>query len=163
MQAGIAIGGFMGAGKSTVGARVAAALGLPFVDTDTLLATRYGPIATQIVDEGEAVFRARERALVDALVAGPDAVIATGGGLWVDPANRTALRRGARLVVLQAPLDELRRRVGQDPSRPLWDDAVAARWSSRQEAYADADLVVETAGRTPDDVASTIVAWWRRK
>ncbi|MCB9665626.1 MAG: AAA family ATPase [Alphaproteobacteria bacterium] len=156
---GVALGGFMGVGKSSVGRALAARLGLPFVDTDAVLAQRHGPVAEQIARSGEAAFRAREHALVEELARGPEAVVATGGGLWVDPRNRAALRRWGKLVVLQAPLEVLAARVGAGEGRPLWDDDVAARYAARQPAYADADLVVDTVGRTIDGIVEEIAAW----
>lgn len=158
---GLALGGFMGSGKTTVGRALAGILGLPFVDTDDLLAERHGPVAEQLVRDGEPVFRERERALVVELAGGAPRVIATGGGLWVDPMNRAVLRRVADLVVLAAPLDVLAGRVAGGAGRPLWDDAVAARYASRQAAYADADLVVDTAGRSAAAIAEEIAAWRR--
>lgn len=149
----------MGTGKSTVGAIVAERLGLPFLDSDAALTLRFSAPARQIREEGEAVFRARERALVRELVGRTPWVLATGGGLWVDPENRTALRRVARLVVLQAPLEVLRARVGGDPERPLWGRAEALL-AERAAAYADADLAVDTADRDPEEIAASIVAWW---
>jgi shikimate kinase / 3-dehydroquinate synthase len=156
MRRGIAIGGPMGTGKSTVGLAVAARMGLPLVDMDAVLAERYGPISIQFRDEGEAVFRARERALVYELVAGAPCVIATGGGTWADPQNRSALRTHLHTVVLEAPLEVLRRRVGEGPGRPLWAD-MAALIERRGAAYRDADALVD-ASRSVDAVASDVVA-----
>jgi shikimate kinase len=158
-ERGVALGGFMGTGKTTVGRLLAQRLGLPFVDTDAILAARHGPVVDQIRVEGEAVFRARERTLVEELVAGPAVVVATGGGLWVDPANREALGTVFDRVVLVAPLEILRERVGGDPARPLWDEGVAARYEARRAAYADADLVVDTSRRDPLGIVEEIVAW----
>ena len=83
-------------------------------------------------------------------------MVATGGGAWVDPENRRRLRGCYRLVVLHAPLEVLRARVGDDPSRPLWAEA-EARLADRAQAYADADLAVETSDLTVEDVVSAIV------
>lgn len=150
----------MGTGKSTVGAIIARLTGLPFIDSDVELTLRFSPPARQIREEGEAVFRARERALVEELAARTPWVLATGGGTWVNPESRATLRRVARLVVLRAPLETLRARVGEDPERPLWARAEALL-AERAEAYADADLTVDTEGRDPEAIAASIVAWWR--
>ena len=149
----------MGAGKSTVGRRLAERLGLPFVDTDDLLSERFGPIPAQFADEGEAVFRAREAEIVTEIVAGPPVVAATGGGLWVDPKNRARLREAFDLVVLDAPLDVLATRVGAGAGRPLWGDDVAARYAARRPAYADADLRIDVSHKDPDTIVEEIVAW----
>lgn len=156
---GIALGGFMGVGKSTVGAALADRVGLPFMDTDQVLVQRHGPIAEQFADHGEAVFRERERAVVAEIAAGAPCVLATGGGVWVDRRNRDALRGWGRLIVLHAPLPVLRERLGSEPGRPLWDDALQARFDARQEAYADADLRLDTSTRTVDALVEEILKW----
>lgn len=163
---GVALGGFMGTGKSTIGALLAARLDLPLIDLDRVLEARFGPIPQQFRDEGEPAFRARERALVREVVAGPDAVIATGGGCWAHAPSRRALRRRFATVVLTAPLAELRRRIEAADgargaaARPRWREGeVAALLAERRAAYADADLRLDTAGRSPAAVADAIVAW----
>jgi shikimate kinase len=155
---GLALGGFMGTGKSTIGPLIAARLGLPFVDTDSLLTAADGAIPLQFERDGEAMFRARERAVIAALAAGPPAVVATGGGAWVDPENRRALADWGRTVVLTAPLDVIRARIGGDPSRPL-AGRLEALYAERQGVYALADRVVPTHGRAPADIAEEICAW----
>lgn len=158
MTRGVALGGFMGVGKSTVGRALAVRLGWPFVDLDDALAARHGPVAEQLRCEGERVFRAREAALVSELCDGASRVLATGGGAWVAHENRERLRTSYHLVVLTAPLEVLRRRVASDGDRPLWDDAVAARYERRRPAYADADLVVETTVG-PGSAVEEILRW----
>lgn len=162
LSSGVALGGFMGVGKTTVGRLLAAELGLPFVDLDAVLVERYGPIAAQLVGEGEAVFREREGRALEALVDGTPRVLATGGGAWADPKNREALRRGYQLVVLHAPLAVLRARLAAEElaGRPLWDGA-EERLRARQEAYDDADLRVDAA-RAPALVVAEVVAWLKR-
>jgi shikimate kinase len=149
----------MGVGKSTVGRALAARLGLPFEDTDAILVARHGPIPAQLASDGEPTFRARERAVVEALAAGPACVVATGGGVWADARNREALRPGFRRIVLHAPIEVLAARVGGDPSRPLWDDAVQARYEARRAAYADADLAVDVAYRDVGAIVEEIAGW----
>lgn len=156
---GVALGGFMGVGKTTVGRALSARLGLPFVDTDAVLAARHGPIPAQLANDGEPAFRTRERAVVAEVAGGPACVVATGGGVWADARNRDVLRPGFRRVVLRAPLEVLAARVGADPSRPLWDDAVRARYEARRAAYADADLAVDVAHRDVGAIVEEIAAW----
>ncbi len=166
---GVVLAGFMGAGKSTVGPALAAALGLPFVDMDAVLAAAHGPVAEQLRAD-EASFRARERALAMELAAGPPAVVATGGGAWVDPEVRAVFAGRAIRVVLRAPLAVLRARVvGDGDGRPLARDPAqfAALHAARAEAYADADLSVATAtdgGDVPvaEVVAAIVAAWGAR-
>jgi shikimate kinase len=155
--AAVALGGFMGTGKSTVGRLLARALALPFVDLDAQLVATFGPIPAQFEAVGEVGFREREAALLQALCDGRPRVLATGGGAWVDERNREALRRGGyHLVVLHAPLDVLEARVGGG-DRPLWDDVVRRRYLERADAYADADVRVSTEHRPPDEVVRQIL------
>ncbi len=154
----MALGGFMGTGKSTVGAALARHLGIPFVDLDAVLVASHGPIATQFARDGEAAFRARERDALRTLCDGLPRVLATGGGAWVDPTHRAWLRAHYHTVVLAAPLETLAERLGASAERPLWSRA-AALYASRAEAYADADLCVDTATRTVDEVVAHIAAW----
>ena len=158
MNRGVALGGFMGSGKTTVGARLAGRMGLPFVDMDAVLAERHGAIPRQFVEDGEQVFRARESSLLAELCDGVPRVLATGGGAWVREEHRALLRRDYWTIVLQASLDELAERVGGGAGRPLWADAVAL-FETRREAYADADLVVDTGGIDVDAVVARIEAW----
>jgi shikimate kinase len=159
MRLGIALGGFSGVGKTTVGRCLAAELDLPFVDTDALLTRMAGPPDLQLARDGERVFRARERAVIASLAHTPQ-VIATGGGAWVDPANRAALAERAWLVVLVAPLAVIRDRVAGE-GRWAWSGAVEARFAARAEAYAIADRVVDTGGCAADEVAAALASWWR--
>ena len=90
MQESVAIGGFMGSGKSTVGERLARRLGVRFVDMDTVLEEAHGPISEQFARDGEGSFRERERALVRRLCADDTpVVVATGGGVWEDEESRS--------------------------------------------------------------------------
>ena len=149
----------MATGKTAVGRELARRLNLPFVDLDDVLAGRFGPVATQWTTDGEAEFRSRERDLVLELCDGVARVLATGGGTWVDPENRQRLGEHYRLVVLRAPLDALRARVGADgDGRPLWSMA-AALLEARAAAYADAELVVDTGDKTIEEVAEEVSCW----
>lgn len=157
---GVALGGFMRVGKTTVGRRLAARLGWPFVDLDEAIAARFGPIARQFREDGEAEFRARERAVLLELCDGRPRVLATGGGTWADADLREALARCYRRVVLTAPLEVLERRAemdsgGEDP-RPLWAEAADRLWR-RHPAYAEADLHVDVARRDPEAVVDAIL------
>ncbi|MGH7789702.1 MAG: shikimate kinase, partial [Candidatus Binatia bacterium] len=102
-MATVVLTGFMGTGKSSVGERLAARLGAPFVDTDLLIERRAGrPIAALFAAEGEAPFRALERQAIAEAVGVPRAVIATGGGAIVDAENLATLRAAAPIVCLTA-------------------------------------------------------------
>lgn len=157
---GVAIGGFMGVGKSTVGRALAVRLGLPFVDLDAVLTQRFGPIPEQFETEGEAMFRAREAALIAELCDGEARVVATGGGAWVSERNRGLLGQSYRTVVLTAPLDVLGHRVS-GAGRPLWDESIQARYEARAVAYADAELILD-ARSSVDALVEEIAAWLNR-
>jgi shikimate kinase len=165
--------GLMGVGKSTVGRRCAQRLGRPFVDTDDVVEALAGmPVSTLFATEGESTFRALEsQALADACASPAPAVIACGGGAVVDAGNRRRLERAGTVVWLQAPANVLSTRVGTGDGRPLLLDpageprprthvtATLERLALlRESAYAAAaDLVVDTAGRSPDEVAVEVL------
>lgn len=110
----------MGAGKTTVGKRVAKALKRRFVDCDRELERRTGATIALIFDiEGEPGFRQREKRLIDELSLVDDVVLATGGGAVLDADNRNALRRRGFTVYLYAPLSDLLMRTRNDTNRPL--------------------------------------------
>jgi len=112
--------GMPASGKSTVGRHLARAAGLRFVDCDRELESRAGVSIPQIFEaEGEPAFRRRESQLLDELSRLPGLVLATGGGVVLDPANREHLRERGFAIYLEASVDEILRRTRSDTSRPL--------------------------------------------
>jgi len=156
---GVALGGFMGTGKSTVGRLLAQSLGLPFVDMDSHLERLFGPIPEQFRENGEAAFRQRERTLIHELVRMEPAVIATGGGAWVDPEIRVSLGKACFCVVLHASWDTIEGRLKATGSRPLWNEEARALFESRQTAYQWGDFHVETDKLSPERVTEEITKW----
>ncbi len=162
-DANLVLVGFMGAGKSAVGKQLAQRLRRPFVDTDRLVEQRAGrPIPAIFAAEGEAGFRALERAVVAEVAGRRGQVIATGGGVVTDPANLAALRAGGLVVYLAARPETLAARVaGSD--RPLLAGAAdpAARireiLARREAAYRAADVVVETDGLAVPAVVGAVL------
>jgi shikimate kinase len=161
--------GFMGVGKSHVGRALAQLLQVPFVDTDALVESQAGPIATIFAQQGEAGFRRLEREVVlDALraAAGETRVIALGGGSVTDDEVRTALRQQERVAWLTAPLEVVRRRVGDDGSeRPLAasSEALARLSAAREELYrACATARFVNDGAEPAEVVAARLAAWAR-
>jgi shikimate kinase len=165
---GLALIGYRGSGKSTVGKILAERLKRPFLDADVEIEARAGrPIAAIFRDGGEADFRDREAATLASLVQShPTAVLATGGGAVLRPSNRALLRGFGRLVWLRADPEELARRLASDmqagtdrpglTSRGTLDE-IAQVLAARTEIYRElADLTVETVGRTPSEVAELI-------
>jgi shikimate kinase len=112
--------GMPGSGKSTVGRELAGKLGVPFIDLDDEIEQAAGRAVTEIfAAEGEAGFRAREaKALVDASMHDP-AVIACGGGVVLEPANRITLRSTGTCVFLEVPIEVLSTRIEPNDDRPL--------------------------------------------
>ncbi|RUN75204.1 shikimate kinase [Sphingomonas sp. TF3] len=116
----IVLVGLMGAGKSTVGRRLAIRLGLPFVDADTEIETAAGMSIPDIFDRfGEAYFRDGERRVIARLMEGERRVIATGGGAFVDPQTRAAILERGFAVWLDAKPSVLVERVSRRDTRPL--------------------------------------------
>lgn len=112
--------GMMGVGKTTVGRLLAKQAGLDFVDCDHELEQRAGAtIATMFDVEGEQSFRQRESALLDELTSRPDVVLATGGGVILNPLHREWLRARGLVVQLYASVEEILRRTENDHGRPL--------------------------------------------
>jgi shikimate kinase len=159
--------GMMGAGKSTVGAECARRLDRPFVDIDELVEATSGRTVADIFStDGEAGFRVLERAaLADACAAPDPLVIAAGGGAVLDAENRRRARATAVVVWLRADPDELARRVAEPVPgrRPLLAGGdprteIERLLILRGDAYTEsADVVVDTDGQTPGEVADTVL------
>ena len=156
--------GPMGAGKSTVGRRLAHALGLPFFDSDREIEARTGANIALIFElEGEAGFRARERNMIEELTVHPQFVLATGGGAILDPYNRRRMAAHGRVIYLRATVDQQLARTARDHSRPLLQtDDPRARLESllaaRDPLYREiADLVIETDKRSVQSVVQEIL------
>lgn len=155
----IALVGFMGAGKSTVGRLLAARLGMPFVDADEAISRRAGASIADIFEhQGEPSFRALERKVAIDILRGADAVVALGGGALEDPATRRALGF-ATVVLLEVGHAEAMKRVGADPGRPMLTRAdPEALLARRTSAYRRvATVSVPTEGRTPEAVVEDII------
>ncbi|MEV6804510.1 shikimate kinase [Streptomyces sp. NPDC051132] len=149
--------GPMGVGKSTVGRLLAGHLDVAYRDTDDDIEAAEGrTIAEIFVDEGEAAFRAKEKAAVRAALAGHRGVLSLGGGAVLDPDTR-ALLAGHRVVYLSMDVEEAVRRTGLNVARPLLAVNPRKQWRELMEArrhlYEEvATAVVATDGRGPDEV-----------
>jgi shikimate kinase len=154
--------GFMGAGKTTVGRLLAAKLGLPFTDSDQVIEARAGkPIRQVFSSDGEAAFRQLEHDVIAGLLAGPDGVLAVGGGAPLHPGTADLLgRTAAEVVYLRVSYAEAMRRVGGDRGRPmLARPGVERLLAERDPGYAAvATLTVETGRRGPEEIALDVLA-----
>jgi len=144
----IVLVGLMGAGKSTVGRRLAGRLRLPFVDADHEIETAAGMTISEIFERfGEAHFRDGERRVIARLIDGNTKVIATGGGAFVNPETRALILGSALAIWLDASPDVLAERVGRRNTRPLLRNRDAAEVLTelaavRNPLYAEAHVRV---------------------
>ena len=157
--------GFMGVGKTEVGRLCAREMGCEFCDTDSMVEDQAGrSIAEIFADSGEAEFRRLENHAITRACSRRRAVIATGGGAPLDPANRASLSAAGTIVELTASARTIARRIGDPSSRPLLADAAdpVARIKSlmrkRRAAYsAIADFSVDVKAREPIEVVREVV------
>lgn len=162
--------GLMGAGKSSVGRRLAKALGAAFADADEEIVAAAGMSIPDIFAAyGEAEFRELERRVVARLLAGPPMVLALGGGAFIDPQTRARVKRQARSVWLRADLDTLLARTARKKgTRPLLaqgdpQQVLATLMERRYPIYAEADHIIDTAEQPQEHVVDAIIALLRRE
>ncbi|MFC0408804.1 3-dehydroquinate synthase [Roseomonas elaeocarpi] len=157
LRGGIVLVGLPGAGKSSIGRRLAARLALPFLDSDHEIEAAAGLPVTEIFARyGEAHFRDGEHRVIARILNGPPAVLATGGGAFTDARTRAAIRAsGATAVWLRCELPMLARRVSGREHRPMFVGQDAAEVlnrlaRARHPFYAEADIVVNCTDETPE-------------
>lgn len=160
--------GYRATGKSTVARLLSRKLGWDWVDADELLEQRHGRTIRQIfAEEGEAGFREKEAAVLEELCRRPRHVIATGGGVVLREANRERLRAAGKVIWLTADAATIWDRLQTDPStgerRPALTVGGRAEVEellrAREPLYrACADLVVETAERSPEEIVAHILS-----
>jgi len=160
--ANVALIGFMGAGKTSVGRLVAENLGFEFLDTDELIQARTGrTIADIFAKEGEPAFRALEKQVVQELSAREKTVISTGGGLPTNPENLAALKSYALVVCLWASPEKIWERVRNQSHRPLLHGAdpqkkIRELLAVREPFYKQADVLINTDLRSVREAAQQI-------
>lgn len=142
--------GMMGAGKTTIGRRLALRLALPFFDADREIERAAGMTVGELFRRhGEESFRRGEAQVMARLLAGPPHVLATGGGAVLDPGTRRLIRKHALVVWLKADLDTITRRATRRATRPLLENGdpratLQRLLEERAPFYAEADVAVES-------------------
>ena len=163
----IVLVGFMGTGKTAVGHRLAKRLDLAYLDMDETIETRQGKsISAIFADDGEPRFRELERELVRELSDGSGLVIATGGGIVLNPENIADFERTGLVVCLQASPETILRRVAHETHRPLLQDEdklkrITEILSRRAPLYAAVAHQMDTNALSVDEVADQIVALYQ--
>lgn len=156
--------GFMGAGKSTVGRRLARRAGYHFVDLDQQVVALEGKAIPEIfTQQGEVYFRDCETRVLMQQASAQSTVFATGGGIVGRAENREQMRRTGRVIYLRASWPTIMRRLSKGSGRPLADpekgwDTVEALWRSRQPWYEEADHIVDTDDLHVHEVVGRIIS-----
>jgi len=160
----IALVGMMGAGKSSIGRRLAARLSVPFRDADSEIEQAAGCTISEIFARyGESAFRDCERKVIDRLLGEPPHVLATGGGAFIDPATRARMKDYAVSVWIKASLEVLLARVQRKDDRPLLKGGdpraiLEDLLVKREPIYAEADLTIESEAGPHDGTVERLLA-----
>ncbi len=163
-QRSLVLVGLMGCGKSSVGRRLAARLDLPFTDADEAIEKAHRKSINEIfADYGEAYFRDGERRVIARLLGAGPQVLATGGGAFINPETRAAIKASAVSVWLKAELPILMRRVAKRDTRPLLknsdpESVMRSLMDVRYPIYAEADVTVESRDVPHEVIVSEILA-----
>ena len=163
----IALVGMMGAGKSSVGRRLAARLNLPFRGADSEIEQAAGCSITEIFARyGEAAFRDGERRVIARLLTEAPHVLATGGGALIDETTRQALQKQAVTIWIKAPLEVLLTRVQRRDTRPLLNngdrrETLTRLLAEREPFYAQANITVDSGDGPHATAVERIIATLR--
>jgi shikimate kinase len=155
--------GLMGAGKSAIGRRVAQRLGVPFVDADAEIERAADATISEIfARDGEAVFRAGERRVIQRLLEGPPGVLSTGGGAFMDAGTRERIAARGISVWLKADLETLLERTARRSNRPLLNrgdprETMIELLAEREPVYALADITVESRSGPPEQTVQAVL------
>ena len=155
--------GFMGAGKTTVGKILSEKIGFRYFDADKFIENQSGKSISDIFSEhGEDYFRGLETKSLEYIVTMEDQVIATGGGVVTREENWEIMRKSGVTIYLKAPVEVIWERIQHNKSRPLLQvenplDTAKQILNSRTHLYEQADIIIETADLSPDQVSEEII------
>ena len=162
--------GYMGAGKSTIGKKLAFKLRYRFTDTDKALEKRYQLGMSEIfAQHGEAAFRKEEEALIERLSSKENYIVSAGGGTLTRLETFYTAQRAGLLVYLSAPVETLYERViFSQKDRPLVNqpnskEIFIERFTKREPYYIRADVEIKTNDRPSDEVVEDILAWLKQQ
>jgi shikimate kinase len=153
----IVLVGMMGAGKSSIGRRLAGRLGIPFIDADTEIETAAGMTIPEIFDKhGEPYFRAGEARVIARLLDNGPQVLATGGGSVMDPQTRALIGQKGISIWLKADIDVLLKRTKRRNDRPLVEK-IKDLLPVREPIYAQADIIIQSRDEPHDTIIDEIM------
>lgn len=152
--------GFMGAGKTTIGKKLGQTISYRFLDLDDWIIVREGKSIPEIFNQhGEAAFRKMETDALKSCSEEQKLVIATGGGIVEKEENIEYMKKTGSVIFLDADFSSIYERIKTDPNRPLTKegvDGLAKRYSNRLPLYRQAHHIINTDGKTVDDVLEQI-------
>jgi shikimate kinase len=153
----IVLVGMMGAGKSSIGRRLASRLGIPFIDADTEIESAAGMTIPEIFEKhGEPYFRAGEARVIARLLDNGPQVLATGGGAVMDPQTRALIGQKGVSVWLKADIDVLLKRTKRRNDRPLVEK-IKELLPAREPFYAEADIIIQSRDEPHDTIIDEIM------
>ena len=156
--------GFMGSGKSSVGRVLAKRLACPFIDLDNEIVVAAGRTINEIfAQDGEQAFRRQETICLEKVLQLGRSVIATGGGIVIAAENRSLMRARGIVVNLEVSLSQVLERLHGATDRPLFNgsdpaNSVKLLMDGRKQFYAEADIRIDTDGKSVEDVAAEILS-----
>lgn len=156
----------MGTGKTTVGEKLAKAIGYSFEDTDTLIEKTYNKKVSAIFEaEGEEIFRNYEALALEHSLLKTPVVVATGGGIVLKPQNRQLMKEKGFVIALTSTPEKILERTQNEHHRPLLESSetdnrlqtIKTLLSKRTPYYLEADTLIDTTHLTPDEIVQEIM------